>query len=111
VLPLDLDDSFRYSCDDDGGSNSTLWLGVNGKWIVDADGNHVVLRGIDLIDLGVQENDFGGSGHDSEIDAWTTAFWSYIAAKYKNNPRAIFELFNEPKTGAGGDIRWSTYNQ
>jgi aryl-phospho-beta-D-glucosidase BglC (GH1 family) len=32
-------------------------------------------------------------------DAHSVTFWDQVAAKYKNDPQVIFELYNEPKIG------------
>jgi aryl-phospho-beta-D-glucosidase BglC (GH1 family) len=40
-----------------------------------------------------------GNCQQDMADAHSVVFWQQVAAKYKNDPQVIFELYNEPKIG------------
>ncbi len=58
----------------------------------------------------------GTYGQQPMADTYSVTFWAQVAAKYKNDPRVIFELYNEPHdipvaTWQNGDGNWAGMQQ
>ncbi len=52
-----------------------------------------------------------GNCQQDMADAHSVTFWDQVAAKYKNEPQVLFELYNEPKIGGYSPqpANWDTW--